>query len=61
MAALAGASIMLTGDQLGRLPAALGHDVAAAILAFAVPSQYPASVFGFLGRDSDPATPPRQP
>ena len=52
MAALAGASVMLTGDQLGWLPAAQGHDVAAAILVFAVPLQYLASVFGFLSRDS---------
>jgi len=52
MAALAGASVLLTGDQLGWLPAAQGHDVAAAILAFALPLQYLASVFGFLGRDS---------
>jgi uncharacterized protein len=52
MAALAGASVLLTGDQLGWLPAAQGHDVAVAILAFAVPLQYLASVFGFLARDS---------
>lgn len=52
MAALAGASIMLTGDQLGWLSVAQGHDVAAAILAFAVPLQYLASVFRSLGRDS---------
>lgn len=32
MAALAGASVLLTGDLLGWLPAAQGHDVAAAIL-----------------------------
>lgn len=52
MAALAGASIMLTGYELGWLPVPRGHDVAAVILAFAVPLQYLASVFGFLGRDS---------
>lgn len=52
MAALAGASVMLTGYQLAWLPVAQGHDVAAVILLFAVPLQYLASVFGFLGRDS---------
>ena len=52
MVALAGASVMLTADQVGWLPTTQGHDVAAAILAFAVPLQYLASVFGFLGRDS---------
>lgn len=52
MAALAGASVMLTGYQLAWLPTAQGHDVAAAILLFAVPLQYLASVFGFLSRDS---------
>lgn len=52
MAALAGASVMLTGYQLGWLPVSQGRVVAAAILLFAVPLQYLASVFGFLGRDS---------
>lgn len=52
MAGLAGASVMLTGYQLAWLPVAQGHDVAAVILLFAVPLQYLASVFGFLGRDS---------
>lgn len=52
MAALAGASVMLTGYQLAWLPITQGHDVAAVILLFAVPLQYLASVFGFLGRDS---------
>jgi uncharacterized protein len=51
MAALAGASVMLTGYQLSWLPVAEGHDVALVILLFAVPLQYLASVFGFLGRD----------
>lgn len=51
MAALAGASVMLTGYQLSWLPAAQAHDVAAVILLFAVPLQYLASVFGYLGRD----------
>jgi uncharacterized protein len=52
MAALAGASLMLTGYQLAWLPAAQEHDTAAVILLFAVPLQYLASVFGFLARDS---------
>ena len=52
MIALGGASVLLTGLQLAWLPMAQAHDVAAVILAFAVPLQYLASVFGFLGRDS---------
>ncbi len=56
MAALAGASIMLTGYQLSWLPAAQGHDVALAILLFAVPLQYLAAVFGYLGRDGTGGT-----
>ncbi len=52
MAALAGASVMLTGYQLAWVPVTQGRDVAAVILLFAVPLQYLASVFGFLGRDS---------
>lgn len=56
MAALAGASIMLTGYQLSWLPALQGHDVALVILAFAVPLQYLASVFGYLGRDGSGGT-----
>jgi succinate-acetate transporter protein len=51
MAALAGASVMLTGYQLSWLPAVQGHDVALAILLFAVPLQFLAAVFGYLGRD----------
>jgi succinate-acetate transporter protein len=56
MAALAGASIMLTAYQLSWLPALQGHDVALIILAFAVPLEYLASVFGFLGRDGSGGT-----
>lgn len=52
MAALAGASVMLTGYQLAWLPVAWSHDVAAVILLSAVPLPYLASVFGFLGRDT---------
>jgi uncharacterized protein len=51
MLALAGASLMLTAYPLSWLPSAQGHAVAVALLAFAVPMQYLAAVFGFLGRD----------
>lgn len=50
--ALGAASIVLTGLQLGWLPASQGHQVAMVILAFAVPLQLLASMFGFLARDS---------
>jgi uncharacterized protein len=52
MIALAGASVLLTGYQLAWLPGPQAHDLAVVILVFAVPLQYLASVFGFLGRDS---------
>ena len=52
MIALGGASVLLTGYQLAWLPAVQAYEVAAVILAFAVPLQYLASVFGFLGRGS---------
>jgi uncharacterized protein len=51
MIALAGASVMLTGYQLSWLPVTQGRDVAMVVLVFAVPMQYLAAVFGFLGRD----------
>lgn len=51
MLALAGASIVLTGYQLSWLPVTQGHAVAVALLAFAVPLQFLAAVFGYLGRD----------
>jgi hypothetical protein len=51
-AALAGASIVLSGLQLGWVPMAEGHQVAIVLLAFTVPLQLLASVFGFLARDS---------
>lgn len=50
--ALGGASIVLSGMQLGWVPMAEGHQVAIVVLAFAVPLQLLASVFGFLARDS---------
>lgn len=56
MIALAGASMMLTGNQLSWLPPTEAHAVAAALLVFAVPMQYLASVFGFLGRDGAAGT-----
>jgi uncharacterized protein len=52
MIALAGASVLLTGQQLSWVPAGQSHDLALAVLVFAVPMQYLASVFGFLSRDS---------
>ena len=51
MIALAGASVLLTGQQLSWVPPGQSHDVALALLVFAVPMQYLASVFGFLSRD----------
>jgi hypothetical protein len=50
--ALAGASVVLSGLQLGWIPMAEGHQVAIVVLAFAVPLQLLSSVFGFLARDS---------
>ncbi|MGH9106177.1 MAG: hypothetical protein ACRDZX_10135 [Acidimicrobiales bacterium] len=50
--ALGGASVALSGLQLGWLPATAGHEVAIVVLVFAVPAQLLASVFGFLARDS---------
>lgn len=52
MIALAGASVLLTGKDLSWVPPSQGHDLALAVLLFAVPMQYLASVFGFLSRDS---------
>jgi uncharacterized protein len=51
MLGLAGASLMLTAYQLSWLPTGQGHAVALVLMAFAVPMQYLAAVFGFLGRD----------
>jgi succinate-acetate transporter protein len=56
MIALAGASIVLTGNQLSWLPVTQAHAVAIVLLVFAVPLQFLASVFGFLGRDGSGGT-----
>jgi uncharacterized protein len=49
--ALAGGTLMVSGLQLGWLEPALGQDVALILIAFVVPLQLLAAVFGFLGRD----------
>lgn len=48
---LAGATIALSGLQLGWVPATQAHQVALAVLLIAVPLQFISSVFGFLARD----------
>lgn len=50
--ALGGASLVLTGLQLGWVASAYGHSVGMVVIVFAVPLQALASVFGFLARDS---------
>lgn len=50
--ALGGASVALSGVQLSWVPTIESHQVAIVVLAFAVPLQLLASVFGFLARDS---------
>jgi succinate-acetate transporter protein len=50
--ALGGASVALSGLQLGWVPIAESKQVAVAVLVFAVPLQLLAAVFGFLARDS---------
>jgi succinate-acetate transporter protein len=54
--ALAGGTLLVSGLQLGWLPAGQGQDVALVLLAFVFPLQLLASVFGFLSRDVVPAT-----
>jgi succinate-acetate transporter protein len=49
--ALGGATLLLSGLQLGWLPPTQGRDVALIVLAFAFPLQLVSSVFGYLGRD----------
>lgn len=49
--ALAGGTLVLSGLQLGWLPQTEGHQVALIIVAFVVPLQLLASVFGYLARD----------
>ncbi|MDQ6783186.1 MAG: GPR1/FUN34/YaaH family transporter [Actinomycetota bacterium] len=51
-AALGAASVVLSGVQLGWVPIEESHQAAVAVIAFAVPLQLLASVFGFLARDS---------
>jgi succinate-acetate transporter protein len=50
--ALGGASVVVSGLQLGWLPGSASHDVGLTVLAFTVPAQILASIFGFLARDS---------
>lgn len=50
--ALGGASILLSGLQLGWLPPGASRQIGLLLLVFAVPAQLLASVFGFLARDS---------
>ena len=52
MIGLAAASVVLSGLQLRWVPQADRHQVALVVLAFTVPLQLLASVFGFLARDS---------
>jgi uncharacterized protein len=49
--ALAGATLLVSGLQLGWLAPDQGKDVALVLIAFVFPLQLVASVFGFLGRD----------
>lgn len=49
--ALAGGTLVLSGLQLGWVPQAQGQDVALILLAFVLPLQVLAAIFGFLARD----------
>ena len=49
--ALAGATLLVSGLQLGWLDASQGKDVALVLIAFVFPLQLVTSVFGYLGRD----------
>jgi succinate-acetate transporter protein len=49
--ALAGGTLVLSGLQLGWFQEEEGREVALVIIAFVVPLQLVASVFGYLGRD----------
>jgi len=53
---LAAATVVMSGLQLGWVEAAEGRQVALCILAFTVPLQLTASLFGFLARDGVAAT-----
>ncbi|MCU1368141.1 MAG: hypothetical protein JWL72_2839 [Ilumatobacteraceae bacterium] len=50
--ALGAGTSLLSGLQLGWLPPTDGHQVAVVLLAFVVPLQMTASLFGFLARDA---------
>lgn len=49
---LAGATMTLSGLELGWVPAGLHDTVGLVLVAFAVPAQLIASIFGFLSRDT---------
>jgi succinate-acetate transporter protein len=49
--ALAGGTLVLSGLQLGWIPAKEGKDVALIVIAFVVPLQLLTAVFGYLARD----------
>ncbi len=49
--ALAAATLLVSGLQLGWLAPAEGQDVALILIAFVFPLQLTSSIFGFLGRD----------
>jgi uncharacterized protein len=49
--ALAGATLLVSGLQLGWLADSQGKDVALVLIAFVFPLQLLTSVFGYLGRD----------
>jgi uncharacterized protein len=49
--ALAGATLLVSGLQLGWLASSQGKDVALVLIAFVFPLQLVTSVFGYLGRD----------
>jgi len=49
--ALAGATLLVSGLQLGWLAPSEGKDVALVLIAFVFPLQLVTSVFGYLGRD----------
>jgi succinate-acetate transporter protein len=49
--ALGGATLLVSGLQLGWLEPADGKNVALVLIAFAFPLQLVTSLFGFLGRD----------
>ena len=50
--ALGGGTLLLSGLQLEWIPAIEGRHVAVVLLAFVVPLQFVASLFGFLARDA---------